>query len=178
MKKVFYGIIILVVLYFVLALFGPTEVKVERSIVINAPPALVNERLGDLNYFHEQWSPWTELDPAMKYSLSGEAGMPGHSYKWSGNKEVGTGELIIIRHNADSLVQTLRFDDQGDAMAYYLVNGEGSNTRVTWGMYFEVGYMYRTPMLFMDMNELIGRDYEKGLMRFKQAVEKENTSGV
>lgn len=173
MKKVFYVIIALFVLYFVLALFGPKSVKAERSIVINAPVEVVHEKLGDFQYFHEKWSPWSQRDPNMKTTFTGVPGEPGHVYGWSGNKDVGVGELRLVRVSGDSIVQTLTFEGQGDAFAYYLVRDQGGQSHITWGMQFDVGYMMRTPMLFMNMDEMIGKDYEKGLARLKQVIESE-----
>ena len=173
MKTVFYVIVGLIVLYFVLAFFGPKEVKAERSIQIDAPQQVIREKLGDFQYFHDKWSPWTAMDPNMRTTYSGVPGEPGHRYVWSGNKDVGSGEMSLVRLNGDSIVQSISFEGQGDALAYYIVRGEGRQTQVTWGMQFEVGYMMRTPMLFMDMDEMIGEDYEKGLARLKQVVESE-----
>lgn len=173
MKKVFYAILILIALYFVLGLFGPREIKAERSIVINAPAQVVLEKLGDFQYFHEKWSPWTEKDPDMKTTFTGVPGTPGHLYAWTGNDDVGNGEMKLERYSGDSLVQTLSFDGQGQSMAYFIVKDQGNSSHVTWGMHFDVGFMFRTPMLFVDFGDMIGEDYENGLVRLKQALEEE-----
>ena len=172
MKKVFYAIIALIVLYFVLALFGPKQVKAERTITISAAPEVVREKLGDYRFFHEQWSPWTLRDPNMKTTFTGEPGQPGHKYVWEGNKDVGSGEMELVRHSGDSIVQVLRFAGQGDAMAYHIVKPAAGGSEVSWGLGFDVGFFWRTPMLFMNMDKMIGADYEQGLARLKEVVEK------
>src|SRR5688572_4553743 len=139
MKKILYIILALIVLYFVLALFGPKHVKVERSIVVNAPAETVKEKLGDFQYFQTRWSPWTEKDPAMTTNYSGAPGEPGHKLAWSGNKDVGTGEMELVGFHNDSLIQVLRFEGQGESQSYYIIKDEGGNTKVTWGIGFEVG---------------------------------------
>jgi hypothetical protein len=173
MKRVFYGIIALIVLYFVLAFFGPKSVTAERHITINASTNLVREKLGDLQYFHEKWSPWTEKDPQMRTTVTGIPGQPGHQYEWSGNENVGSGSITLERYSGDSLVEHVALEGQGDALSYLIVKEQGPNSDVTWGMTFHVGFMMRTPMLFMKMDDMLGKDYEKGLVRLKETIESE-----
>ncbi|MEO6304366.1 MAG: polyketide cyclase, partial [Bacteroidia bacterium] len=71
MKKFLYVVIALLVLYLILAMIGPKEIKVERNISINKSPALVVSKLTDLKYFHDEWSPWSEKDPNMKNTYTG-----------------------------------------------------------------------------------------------------------
>ncbi len=171
MKKVLYVIIGLVVGYFVLCLFGPKEIKVERSIVVNADPAVVKNQLGDLKFFQEKWSPWSEKDPNMKVSYMGEMGKAGSGYSWSGNKEVGTGTMVVVSTEGDSVIQKLSFDGMGDSRTFYAVKPENNSAKITWGISFDVGFMGRAMMLFMNMDKMMGADFEKGLNKFKTAVE-------
>ena len=173
MKKVFYAIIALIALYFILCLFGPRTVKAERSVSINAPADQIKHRLGDFQYFHDRWNPWAEKDPAMKVAFHGTPAQPGHLYKWEGNDDVGKGEMVLERFSGDSVVQTLRFDNQGDSRAYFIVNDKGQSSDVIWGLTFDVPFLQRTPMLFINMESMIGHDYERGLSRLKQAIESE-----
>jgi hypothetical protein len=173
MKKIFYAILFLIALYFVLAFFGPRRVHAERSVSINAPASLLRQRLSDFHYFHNNWSPWTEKDPNMKTTFTGHAGQPGHQYAWSGNKEVGEGSMELQGYSGDSIIEKLTFVDQGDAKSYFIIKDKGQSTDVSWGLQFDVGFMWRTPMLFFDMGSMIGEDYEKGLKRLKQSIESE-----
>jgi hypothetical protein len=91
----------------------------------------------------------------------------------SGNREVGTGSMTFERYSGDSLVQKLSLDGQGDAKIYFIVKENASACDVAWGLIFDVGFSMRTPMLFMDMNDMIGEDYERGLSRLKQTIENE-----
>lgn len=173
MKKVLYIVLGVIVLYFILAFFGPKEVKAERSIAINAPVETVREKLGDLRYFHDKWSPWTKKDPEMKTEFSGTPGKPGHKYHWSGNKQVGSGEMELVEPNGDTVLQKLRFEGQGESKAYYILRKEGDATLVTWGVAFRVGFMRRTPMLFINMDKMMGKDFEDGLQNLKASIEGE-----
>ncbi|MDO9000915.1 MAG: SRPBCC family protein [Bacteroidota bacterium] len=171
MKKVLYVIIALLLVYLVLAMFGPKEIKVERDISINKPTFFVKSILGDFKFFHDEWSPWSEKDSAMKTTYKGAPGELGHFYSWEGNKEVGKGEMEIISVTEDSLVQRLSFEGMGDSRAYFILKDSGTSTNVTWGMMFEVGFFGRPMMLFMNMDKMLGADYEKGLTKLKTKLE-------
>lgn len=173
MKKLLYILLGLFALYVILALFGPSEVKVERQISIAVPKSILMPKLADLQYFHNTWSPWTLLDPAMKCSYHGEAGKAGHSMNWSGNDEVGTGTLEITGVGIDTIYQKLSFEGMGDAKVYIIVSDSGAFSNLSWGLMFPVGFFGRTPMLFMNMEKQLGKSYEQGLALLKQAAEKE-----
>lgn len=172
MKKVLYVIIGLVAIYLILCLFGPSSIKVERSVDINAPKELVQKQLSDFKFFHDAWSPWTEKDPAMKTTYTGEAGQPGSTYAWESDKsDVGKGSMTYNKTVNDSILQTLRFEGMGDTRVYFITTSENTITHVTWGMVFDIGFFGRGPMLFMNMDKQIGPDYEKGLAKLKPALE-------
>jgi hypothetical protein len=178
MKKVLYIILGLIVLYFILALFGPKEVKAERSIVIHAPLETVKEKLGDFKYFHDTWSPWTKRDPKMTTEYSGTPGQPGHMHRWAGNRDVGAGEMELAEYSGDTIIQKLRFEGQPESKAWYIVKKEGEATVVTWGLGFKVGFMRRTPMLFINMDKMMGKDFEEGLQNLKASIEGEKAAAA
>jgi effector-binding domain-containing protein len=171
MKKVLYVIIGLIVLYLILCLVGPKQITVTRSTSINAPVDMVKAKMADLKFFQEQWSPWTERDPQMKVTYLGEMGQPGYGYSWTGNKEVGTGTLVITGISGDTLLQKLTFEGMGDSKTYFVVNGTDAATNVTWGIQMEIGFMGRAVMLFMNMDKMMGADFEHGLDKLKKAIE-------
>ena len=107
MKKVLYVIGGLIAIYLILCLFGPSTVKVERSIDINAPKELVQKQLSDLKFFHDAWSPWSERDSAMKTTYTGEPGQPGSTYAWESDKDdVGKGSMTYEKTINDSVLQS------------------------------------------------------------------------
>ncbi len=171
MKKVLYVIIGLVVIYFILCLVGPKDATVTRSINITASTDVVKAKMADLKFFQEQWSPWTERDPQMKVTYLGEMGQPGYGYSWVGNDEVGTGTLQITGVSGDSLLQKLTFEGMGDSKTYFVVNGVEAGTNVTWGIHMDFAFMGRAMMLFMNMDKMMGADFESGLGKLKKAIE-------
>ncbi len=170
MKKILYVFLSLGVIYFVLALFGPAEIKVERSIYLEQTKSNVKTKLLDFNYFHKNWNPWSEADSALAGSFKGHPGEVGHQYSWSGNTNVGQGEVEITGISNDSIYQSLSYKNKGEIKSYLIVRDSAQGCIVSWGMIFPVSFLGRTPMLFVDMDEMIGKDYEKGLNKLKAAL--------
>lgn len=177
MKKIIYVIIGIAIIYLLLCLFGPSQIKIERSVAVNAPIELVKAKLGDLKFMHDEWSPWTELDPKMKTSYEKNIGEVGHKYSWKGNKDVGEGTLEITKIEGDSIVMNLHFEGMGDSKTYYTVIADNSGNKVTWGIEMNIGFFGRGMMLFMNMDKMMGADFEKGLVKFKMAMEKMPVKG-
>ncbi len=171
MKKILYVILALFIVYIILAFIGTKEMKVERSISINKPATSIIPKLADYKFFHDEWSPWTEKDPGMKATYKGNPGEVGHSYTWDGNKEVGKGEMEIKAFNGDSVIQRITFDGMGDSKGYYILKGKGDATDVTWGIAFDIGFFFRPMTLFMNMEKMVGAEYEKGLVKLKTKLE-------
>ena len=174
MKKILYVFLGLVALYLILCVFGPDRIKVERSIEINAPADLIKTKLADYHFFQEKWSPWTEKDPSMKTTYTGESGKEGHSVAWeSAVKEVGKGSMTYKGTNGDTVLHSLHFDGhQSDAHIYHIVSTNGTSTKVTWLMADPTPFMFRAMMLFINIDKMVGPDFEKGLSKLKLAMER------
>lgn len=173
MKKILYVIIALAVLYFVLALFGPSKVVVERDININKPASVVREKLTDYKFFHDSWSPWTAKDPTMAVTYEGTPGQVGHFYTWKGNKDVREGSMKVIAIKEDTVKWELAFGNSKspNAIVNLITKEKDGVTNVKWQMVMEIGFMGRTPMLFMNMDKMMAPDFESGLAHLKTSVE-------
>ncbi|MBA2611019.1 MAG: SRPBCC family protein [Bacteroidetes bacterium] len=174
MKKFLYVIIALILIYLVLAMVGPKEIKVERNVSISKSIDLVKAKLGDFKYFHDEWSPWSEKDPHMKNTYTGNPGEVGHLYTWEGNKDVGNGQMELKGFNGDSIIERLSFEGMGDSKVYFISKDNSKGTDLTWGMIFDVSFFGRPIMLFMNMDKMLGADFEKGLTKLKTKLESIN----
>ncbi len=173
MKKILYVLLGLVAVYLILCLIGPSEIKVERSITINASAVLIKSKITDLKFFHETWSPWTEKDPNMIVTYTGEMGKEGSSMAWKSDvKDVGVGSLTYMYTHGDTVMQTLHFDGHSsDANIYHVVTPNGADCKVIWIMQDQVPFVFRPMMLFMNMDKMLGPDFENGLAKLKVAME-------
>ena len=172
MKKILYVLLGLVAVYLILCIVGPSKARIERSIDINASAEMVKAKIADLNFFHEKWSPWTEKDPSMKVTYTGETGQPGNKMAWeSDKKEVGKGSMTYNYSSGDTVMFTLHFDDYGDSKVYHTVTPNANGSKVSWVMESVTPFPMRAMMLFMNMDAMVGPDFEKGLTKLKSAME-------
>ncbi len=175
MYTLLYVIIGIVVLIFILAMIAPKTYDVSRSISISKPVSEVFEYLKFLKN-QDEWSPWGKKDPNMIKEFTGNDGEVGAISRWKGNKEVGEGEqeLTGITQNKEIRSQ-LRFlkpwKSQSDA--YLRVADEGSgSTKVTWGFVGKNKFPMSIMMLFLNMDKMVGKDFEEGLQSLKMKLEK------
>lgn len=151
----------------------PDAFHVERSVRIKADPQAIFPLINDLHRW-EAWTPYNK-DPAMKKTYTGSAAGVGARYAWAGDKRVGQGE-ISIRETLPP--HTLVFDlhmikpFEGRNIASFTLapDGDGS-TRVTWSLEDKHTLMLKTMTIFMDMDTMIGKDFELGLAQLKALVE-------
>jgi len=155
-------------LIFVLAVViatRPAHLHVERSMAISAPPAVVFSLINDFHAW-PSWSPWEKLDPDMKREISGSPQGKGARYSWSGNDQVGVGSMEITDSSAAEQVKIrLEFKkpwEATNATTFTLVPTT-QGTRVTWAMDGENNFGAKAMSMFMNMDELIGKDFEAGL---------------
>jgi uncharacterized protein YndB with AHSA1/START domain len=144
---------------------------------------LINRSLTDVFAYirllrnQDNFSKWATMDPGMKKSYRGNDGTPGFVSAWeSKNKNVGAGEqeILSIREN-DRIEYELRFlkPFPGKAKAYMTTRAEGSgSTRVVWGFESSMAYPMKLMLLFMNMEKVIGNDFQTGLERLKGILEK------
>jgi uncharacterized protein YndB with AHSA1/START domain len=158
----------------ILAATKPTTLRVQRSVSINAPPERIFSLISD---FHQwvTWSPYEQKDPAMKRTYSGTERGRGAVYAWDGNKNVGSGRMEILDVSAPSkIVIKLDFFKpfEGHNTAEFTMLPQGDGTHVTWLMHGPANFMSRLIQVFMNLDNLIGKDFEAGLANLKTITEK------
>lgn len=147
----------------------PNRFRVERSLLIPAPAERIFALVND---FHQwtRWSPYEKLDPDLQRSYAGSLSGQGAVYDWEGNGKAGKGRMEIVdtqppSHVAIKLdfIRPFRASNQVD----FTLVPEGSATRVSWAMEGQSPYMAKLMGLFVDMDKLIGRDFEQGLANLR-----------
>lgn len=151
----------------------PSEMRVSRSITIAAPADAVFAEVNDLRRW-QRWSPWENLDPHLQRTYSGAGAGEGAAYHWSGNSEVGEGGMTIEVSRANELIRIrLEFLKPFAAtnVTEFRFIPEGAGTEVIWTMTGEKNFFCKGMCLLMDMEAMIGADFEKGLAQLKDVAE-------
>ena len=180
MKRILTIIVIifvaLLLVFLIAGLLGPQGFKMDRSIEIKAPRALVYKNISDYNNWLK-WSPWAKIDSNCKYEYYGTQGQIGAGYKWKGNDKVGEGDMHNVSMNEnDSLVSQLTFIKPFASQAlasFKLTDGANGTTKVTWSFSQTFSFSQRPMMLVMNLEKMLGPDYEHGLANLKMVSEKE-----
>jgi len=158
----------------ILAATKPTTLRVQRSVSINAPPERIFSLISD---FHQwvTWSPYEQKDPAMKRTYSGAERGRGAVYAWDGDKNVGSGRMEILDVSAPSkIVIKLDFFKpfEGHNTAEFTMLPQGDVTNLTWTMVGPAVFMSKVMQVFINLDHMIGRDFEAGLANLKKLAEK------
>jgi hypothetical protein len=151
----------------------PEDFKVTRMTTIKAPTERVFDHVNDFHKW-DAWSPWAKLDPNMKTTYSGADAGQGASYYWVGNDDVGEGKMTIVESHPSSHVKIdLEFIKPFAAqnVTEFMLKPEGDVTEVTWTMHGKNGFIGKAMCLAMDMDKMVGGDFEKGLGQMKTVVE-------
>ncbi len=125
----------------------------------------------------QNWSPWAEMDPNMMVTYEGNVGSLGSVSKWKGNKDVGSGEQTITNITENRIETQLKFHEpwESTADAFIQIDPEGDATQVTWSFTSPAPFPWNAMMLFMNMDEMLGKDFEKGLNKLKVLAEAKAT---
>jgi uncharacterized protein YndB with AHSA1/START domain len=174
MLKIILAVVVVAVAgVLLLAATRPADFRVERRLLVKAPPDKLFRYINDLHGFNE-WSPYNDKDPQMKSSYSGPAAGPGAKYEWLGNSEVGQGSMEIKSHtpNSQVLVEMVFMKPFAavNTVEFTLTPKEGG-TEVLWAIYGPQAFVSKLMGLFFNMDKMIGTDFEKGLARLRQRAE-------
>lgn len=148
------------------------EFSVSRQISIGASQSAVHALIDDFRAWRT-WSPWEDLDPTLARSYTGEEAGVGAQYAWTGNRKAGAGSMEIVESAPDEIVVTVRFLKPFKATntSTFELRSDGGSTVVTWTMTGASTGLAGLFTRFMNMDKLIGPDFEKGLARLKQKAE-------
>jgi hypothetical protein len=173
-----------VLLYVVIAVFvvvaavlayaatRPDSFRYTRAIRIDAPPERIHPLVNEFPSW-QSWSPYEGRDPAMQRKLSGPQGGKGAIYAWEGNKQVGEGRMEIMESTPQRILIKLDFFKPFAAnnMAEFAFTPAGASTDVTWSMFGPSPFMTKLMGLFINIDRMVGKDFEVGLTNLKAGAE-------
>ncbi|MBZ0187230.1 MAG: SRPBCC family protein [Candidatus Obscuribacterales bacterium] len=147
--------------------------RVQRAALIDAPPEMIFAELQNLHSW-KSWSPYEDKDPQMKRTFSGPESGKGATYEWNGNDEVGQGKMeITYVEEPTQMCVALHFIKpfEGDNNVVFTLLPDNGKTRVTWAMDGKSPFISKIMQVFMNMDEMCGKDFEKGLAKLKKQME-------
>ncbi|MDQ8042978.1 MAG: SRPBCC family protein [Solirubrobacteraceae bacterium] len=149
------------------------EYTVERTTTIDAPASAVYPHLVDLEAW-QGWSPWEGLDPDLRRDYSTPSSGVGATYAWEGNRKAGKGRMEITGATeptevAVDLVFMAPFKN-ASKVTFTLVP-TGDTTAVTWSMRGPRPLLMRLAGPLLNMDKLVGKDFEKGLAALRSLAE-------
>jgi len=175
--KILISLAAIVAVLAVVIAMRPTEFRVERTATMAAPAPVVFAQVNDFHKW-DAWSPYARRDPGMKKSFEGAPAGVGAIYAWSGNNEVGEGRTTIIESRPSELIRiklefARPFAATSTATFTFRSEGkpEGERTAVTWSLDGRNSFPAKAMGLVMNMDKMIGDDFEKGLAQMKVIAE-------
>src|SRR3954462_6987983 len=165
---------IAVAIILILAATKPNTFSVRRATTVKAPPDKI---FGLINDFHQwrTWSPYENKDPAMQRTYEGAERGKGAVYAWDGDKNVGSGRMEILEASVPSKI-TIKLDFfkpfEGHNTAEFTMLPQGDVTNLSWTMVGPAVFMSRLMQVFINLDHMIGRDFEVGLAKLKKLAEK------
>ena len=173
LTSILLGLAVLLIGFLIVASLRPDELRVERRITIAAPAALAFNQINDVHKWQEM-SPYVKEDPAAKTTFTGPSAGVGATFAWAGNMKVGEGRMTITESRPNELV---RFKFEFFKPWYctnttdFIVRPAGSGTEVTWTMSMKNNFIAKASGLVMNMDKMIGENFEAGLAKLKEITE-------
>jgi hypothetical protein len=167
------AIAFIVLLLFIVIAGRPDEFKLVRAAKMAAAPSAVFAHVNELRKW-ENWSPWAKLDPDAKSIFEGPSAGTGAVMRWAGNKKVGEGSMTITESRPGEMIRIrLEFLKPFKATntAEFTFNPEDGQTTVIWSMTGTNNLFFKAFGLFMNCDDMVGRDFEKGLAQLKSIAE-------
>jgi hypothetical protein len=172
LKKILLGLATFVVVLVIVVALQPSEFHVERSITMAAPTEAAHAQVNDFHAWRG-WSPYEKLDPNMQRSYDGPTSGVGAKYAWAGNKSSGEGRMTIEKSEPSQIAIKLEFlkPMQATNQATFTFTKTPEGNKTTWAMDGKNGFIGKAFCLVMDMDKMVGADFERGLTNMKAKAE-------
>jgi uncharacterized protein YndB with AHSA1/START domain len=152
----------------------PADFRVSRSATMAAPAATVFEQVNDFHKW-EAWSPWAKLDPKAQNTFEGPSSGKGAIFKWSGNDEVGVGQMTITESRPTDLVliqlDFLKPFEATSQTEFTFKPTPDGKTAVSWTMTGKNNFIGKAFSLVMDCEKMVGPQFDQGLENMRKIVE-------
>jgi len=168
-------LVLLILAIFIYAAFQPNQMNISREMFLKANPSSIFPYINNTKKADE-WMPWSEIDPGVKTSYSGPIEGVGSISSWVSSGKMGVGHAVIVESLINKLVKTKLTYEKPFAMgqlAEISLLEKSDGTIVKWSVTGENNFIGRIFCLFMNMDKVVGGQFERGLSKLKILVEKE-----
>ena len=110
----------------------------------------------------------------MKRTYTGTPSGVGTKYDWVGKGQVGSGSMEITASvPSSSIAIDLNFLKPFKAhnLTEFTFAQKDGGTEVLWAMSGSLDFMMKVMHIFMNMDKVVGKDFEQGLANLKQLAE-------
>jgi len=156
----------------ILAAMRPDQFRVQRTAIVQAPADKIYPLISDLRQFNT-WNPYEKKDPNIVGAYSGPPSGAGAAYAFTGNKDVGKGAIKITSATPEVVRMDLVMLEpfKADNRVEFRIEPAGSATKVTWQLEGKSPFIAKVVQLFLDMDSMVGKDFEAGLAGLKKLAE-------
>jgi len=159
---------------------APKAMKINESITINAPAAVIFDQLKSLKN-QDAWSPWKELDPQAKITFEGTDGTVGSKTSWEGNDKMGVGSQTITKIDEGKRVESsLDFEKpyKDHADVFLTMEPDGQGQKVNWGFESKMSFPGNIFAWLGGAEKSVSKDFKRGLEMLKVHTEKIGTQAL
>lgn len=182
----FFSIITIIAIVLALGIGGllayastrPDTYSTQRRIVIHSSPERLHGLINDLRQLNT-WSPYNRKDPSIALTYQGPTVGPGAAFDFKGNSKVGSGRIEITATAPTKVTMSLHMIEpfEGRNVIEFILEPQGADTTVIWAMQGPSPLLSKVVGIFLDMDQMIGRDFEAGLANLKALAESAPTPG-
>jgi len=155
----------------VIGLFLPAQVRVSRSLAIQAPPKAIYPLIADFKHGWEKWNAFDDGDPGIRYTYEGPDSGVGAAQVWT-SKKMGDGRMTLVKADSLGVAFELAMGPKPFRIAGVLrMDPNGPATTLTWADEFDMGNNPFKRILGFVIGRMIGSSFEKSLANIKKLAE-------
>ena len=171
LRQIASGVVLFAVLLLILGAFLPATSTIERTLLVQSPPATVYALLSDIRRFYG-WSPRTADDANMRPRFSGPPRGTGATVVWSG-PVAGVGARTIVESERNARV-VFNLEIEGRPATRDTIELSAASpglTEVRWQVSTEAGFNIFQRYLGLFLNSIAGPDLDALLDNLKDTAE-------
>lgn len=172
-SKIFIGIAAVVALFLIYVALQPSDYVISREVEIRASPEEIFPFINDQREL-DRWMPWAKLDPQIQMNFSGPESGVGSKASWTSSGDMGVGSSTIVESIPNEKTRfALEFQKPFEMTQTAEISIQPSDDAsiVRWSAEGKNNFIGRLMCVFMNMDEVVGKNFEKGLSELKQLAE-------